>query len=91
MERRTIATLALWLTSAVVSAQAPPTAIAPPPIRSPEVAADRRVTFRIAAPNATAVAVAVEGSTRRPMQKGADGVWTLTRIRSIRFMAAVHR
>ena len=64
--------------SAVVSAQTPPPAIAPPAIRSPEVAADGRVTFRIAAPNATAVAVGIEGSKPRPLQKEPNGVWTLT-------------
>jgi enterochelin esterase family protein len=48
------------------------------PIRSPEVHPDNRVTFRFKAPNANAVAVSLEGSPRLPMQKGEDGVWTLT-------------
>jgi enterochelin esterase-like enzyme len=52
--------------------------LAQPALRSPEVGSDRRVTFRIAAPNAKAVTVAIEGSTPRPMQKDEKGVWSLT-------------
>jgi len=48
-----------------------------PPIKSPEIAADGRVTFRLRAPNANEVAVAL-GQTRLPMQKDAQGVWTAT-------------
>ena len=48
-----------------------------PPIKSPEVAADGRVTFRLRAPNAKEVAVAVSG-TRLPMQKDDQGVWSVT-------------
>jgi enterochelin esterase family protein len=59
-------------------AQPPAAAPAPPPPRSPEVAADHRVTFRLRAPNAVEVFVAREGAQRLPMQKGADGVWTVT-------------
>ena len=49
------------------------------PLRSPEVAADDRVTFRFADPNARMVSLDLEG-TREPeaMQKGSDGVWSLT-------------
>jgi enterochelin esterase family protein len=63
---------------AALSAQPPAPPIAPPPIRSPEIAADRRVTFRIAAKNASAVSVGIEGSAPRPMQKDNSGVWTVT-------------
>ncbi len=69
---------------------APPAAAAPqtatpagrggrgaPPVKSPEVAADGRVTFRLRAPNAKEVAVAI-GGKRLPMQKDDQGVWALT-------------
>jgi enterochelin esterase-like enzyme len=55
-------------------AQQPPA----PPLLSPEVASDRRVTFRFQAPNAKEVVVALEGAERQPMQKDEKGVWTLT-------------
>ena len=48
-----------------------------PPVRSPEIGADKRVTFRLRAPNAREVAVAI-GGKQLPMQKDAQGVWTLT-------------
>ncbi len=49
-----------------------------PPVRSPEVGADRTVTFRLRAPNATAVTV--RGISPQPltMQKDAAGVWSAT-------------
>jgi enterochelin esterase family protein len=50
-------------------------------LSSPEVSADRKVTFRFYSPNAKVVALggdfSAEGTTL-PMTKGADGVWTLT-------------
>jgi enterochelin esterase-like enzyme len=48
-----------------------------PPIKSPEIAADGRVTFRLRAPSANE-AVVVLGPTRLPMQKDAQGVWSAT-------------
>ncbi len=48
-----------------------------PPIKSPEVAADGRVTFRLRAPNAKEVAVSM-GGKQLPMQKDEQGVWSLT-------------
>lgn len=49
------------------------------PIRSPEVAADRRVTFRLAAPKAAAVAVTCECLRQpQPMEKDPRGVWSAT-------------
>ena len=48
-----------------------------PPVKSPEVGADRRVTFRLRAPNAKEVAVAL-GGNRLPMQKDEQGVWSAT-------------
>jgi len=46
-------------------------------IRSPEVAADGRVTFRLRAPNAKEVLVSLRGN-RLPMTKDEQGVWTAT-------------
>jgi enterochelin esterase-like enzyme len=48
-----------------------------PTVRSPEVAADGKVTFRLRAPNAKEVAVTGIGS-RLPMQKDEQGIWTVT-------------
>ena len=48
-----------------------------PPVRSADVAADGRVTFRLRAPNAQTVAVAF-GQRQMPMQKDAQGVWSVT-------------
>src|SRR5687768_7591296 len=50
-----------------------------PQVTSPEVPADRRVTFRLRAPHAHAVSVMREGTGRPlPMQKDDEGVWTAT-------------
>ena len=50
-----------------------------PRVTSPEVAADRRVTFRILAPKAEAVKVAgtdiPDNAQGTPLTKGAEGVW----------------
>lgn len=53
-------------------------AIQGPRLVSPEVHADRTVTFRLRAPNAQKVTVDFENSGNLPMTKGADGVWTVT-------------
>jgi enterochelin esterase-like enzyme len=50
----------------------------PPPVRSPEVQKDGRVTFRFRAPNAKEVLVARDGAARSAMQKDDPGVWSLT-------------
>lgn len=47
------------------------------PVKSPEVSADQRVTFRLRAPNAREVAVAI-GGKRLAMQKDEQGLWSLT-------------
>jgi enterochelin esterase-like enzyme len=53
-----------------------------PVVVSPEVKADRKVTFRVFAPKAEAVGVFTTdlpgGFAPRPMKKGDDGVWELT-------------
>jgi enterochelin esterase family protein len=53
----------------------------PPSVRSPDVHADRRVTFRLRAPDATHVDLVgevLQGKTPQPMTKGADGTWSIT-------------
>jgi enterochelin esterase-like enzyme len=47
------------------------------PVKSPEIGADRRVTFRLRAPAAKEVAVSL-GGKRLPMQKDEQGLWSLT-------------
>jgi len=71
-------------------AQQTPAAPAPPPaaapqqsgraggaVRSPDVAADGRVTFRFRAPNAKEVVVSMSGR-RLAMEKNDQGVWSVT-------------
>jgi enterochelin esterase-like enzyme len=58
----------------VPASQTPP----PPPIISPEVHADRTVTFRFRDPNAKEVLLAREGDKRAPMAKDDNGVWSIT-------------
>jgi enterochelin esterase family protein len=74
---RRVAVIALVLAlAAVAGAQGPP-----PAVRSPEVHADRRVTFRLRAPNAAHVDLVgevLQGKPPRPMTKDAHGVWSLT-------------
>src|SRR6187399_435100 len=81
-------TLRMWLTPLgclllveTVLAQQPaavPTP-QPPAVRSPEVLPDRRVTFRLSAPNANKVTVFCEClSTEPALTKGANGVWSVT-------------
>jgi len=58
-------------------------ALAQPPqmgklVVSPEVHADDTVTFRFRDPNAKEVLFAREGTDRVAMQKGDDGVWSIT-------------
>ena len=51
----------------------------PQAVRSPEVAADRRVTFRIAAPKATEVRLTCECvNGAQAMAKDEKGIWSLT-------------
>src|SRR5258708_1026177 len=49
-----------------------------PVIISPEVHADRTVTFRFRAPNAKEVFLSLEGAQHMPMQKNEQGVWSVT-------------
>jgi enterochelin esterase-like enzyme len=62
------------------AAKAPRGAFAPLP-RSPEVHADRTVTFRLRAPEATAVQLVgevLQGKPPQPMTKDSEGVWSVT-------------
>lgn len=62
------------LMAAVARAQTPP-----PPVISPEVHADKTVTFRFRSPNDKEVAVSIEGAAKPlPMQKDDQGVWSVT-------------
>jgi len=69
-------TLLLLLSlTAVVDAQQP---AQPPAVRSPDVSADRRVTFRVHAPAAATVTLFCECLTSEPvLTKGTDGVWSV--------------
>ena len=49
------------------------------PLRSPEIAPDRKVTFRLLAPKATEVTIAGEFMTgSKPLEKNAQGLWSIT-------------
>jgi len=61
------------LLGSTLLAQAPPA-----PVVSPEVHADRRVTFRLRAPKAQEVTVHREGAAPLAMQKDEQGVWSVT-------------
>jgi enterochelin esterase family protein len=49
-----------------------------PGITSPEIAADRRVTFRLRAPDAKAVRVSGDFGNDAEMRKSDDGIWSVT-------------
>lgn len=51
-------------------------------VKSPEVGADRRVTFRLRAPAAKEVAVSM-GGKRLPMNKDDSGLWSVTSDRRV--------
>jgi enterochelin esterase-like enzyme len=76
--------LCLWTLSVLgvmaVAQQAKPAQPTPSPasLVSPEVHADRSVTFRFRAPNAKEVQLELEGAELAPMQRDAQGVWSVT-------------
>lgn len=80
MDRFFLQTLAAAGTAlfCALAASAPSEAQGPAPVRSPEVGSDRRVTFRLRAPNAREVLLSREGAPRMPMQKDEQGVWSVT-------------
>jgi enterochelin esterase family protein len=58
---------------------APRAGMAAGPVRSPEISADRHVTFRLRAPEAGSVVLSGEFMKgTQPLVKDADGVWSLT-------------
>ena len=69
------AVLFLLITAVTAWSQEPK---APPPVQSPEVHPDRTVTFRFRGTNAQEVNLSLEGSKAVPMQKGDQGVWSIT-------------
>src|SRR6266853_97115 len=70
--KRTFFALAILLLAAAAPAQTPP-------LISPEVHSDRRVTFRFRGPHVKEVAVSLEGTSKPfPMQKDEQGVWSVT-------------
>lgn len=69
--------LTLILCAAALLAPAQPPS-APAPIISPEVHADRTITFRFRAPNAKEVILSREGGTRAAMTQDEKGVWSIT-------------
>jgi enterochelin esterase-like enzyme len=68
--------LGLGLVAALMVLTASEALAQAPVLRSPDVGADRRVTFRFRAPNAKEVLLGLEGSPRLPMTKDEQGVWT---------------
>ncbi|SPE29572.1 putative esterase [Candidatus Sulfopaludibacter sp. SbA3] len=63
----------VWLAFVVVTLRAQA------PVRSPEVAPDRRVTFRVLAPNATQVILTGEFQRGgKPLEKNEQGLWSVT-------------
>jgi enterochelin esterase family protein len=73
-----LAVVLTTLTAATASAQEVGARRTGAAVKSPEVAADRRVTFRLLAPDAKAVAVSGDFGPDAPMRKGDDGIWTAT-------------
>src|SRR5438128_10314153 len=77
--KRTPLTLAILFLALTASSHNTRSQTQPPPVVSPEVHADRSVTFRFRAPNVKEVAVSIEGSSKPlPMQKDDQGIWSVT-------------
>src|SRR6267143_3825869 len=74
MKRTFFRLLAFLLTAIAGRAQTQP-----PPLVSPELHSDNRVTFRFRGPNIKEVAVSIEGNPKPlPMRKDDQGVWSVT-------------
>src|SRR6267142_5450396 len=72
--RQKFSWIAILFLAATAAAQTPP-----PPLVSPEVHPDHRVTFRFRGPNVKEVAVSLEGAAKPfLMQKDDAGVWSVT-------------
>jgi enterochelin esterase-like enzyme len=73
------AVIAVAMPAAVsAAAQEPGARRGDPALTSPEVTADRRVTFRLRAPQAKAVSVSGDFGPDVEMAKNADGIWSAT-------------
>ena len=77
--------LAWTALSSATTLHAQPRGTPPPTVVSPEVTADRQVTFRILAPNATSVELASSGDLPgigfgqpKSLSRGTNGVWEVT-------------
>ena len=68
---------AILILSAAWTAAAQAPGRGAPPVKSPEVSADGKITFRLRAPNAKEVFVTGMGP-RLAMQKDEQGVWSAT-------------
>ncbi len=72
----------MFILAAGIGAQGPRGAGGPPPaVRSPDVHDDRRVTFRLRAPDASRVELVgevLQGAGPQAMTRGADGIWSIT-------------
>src|SRR2546430_11109589 len=74
-----LATMSMAILFGAFLAATTPARTTPPPLVSPEVHADRTVTFRFRAPNDKEAAVSIEGNPKPlPMQKDDQGVWSVT-------------
>ena len=60
------------------AAQEPGARRGDPPLVSPDVAADRRVTFRLRAPDAKVVTVSGDFGNDVELQKSGEGIWSAT-------------
>lgn len=70
---------ATFILAQAPGANTPPRRAFTPPVRSPEIAADRTVTFRLRAPKATEVFVQGQWKNgRAAMAKGTNDTWSVT-------------
>ena len=76
-----LAILSMAILLGTCMAAGAPAQTPPPPVISPEVHADRTVTFRLLAPNDTEGALRLEGGPNPiPMQKDDQGVWSVSTV-----------
>jgi len=78
MHRLLLLCPALFVLASTLFGQSPQRSQPPPPLVSPDVQPDNRVTFRFRDPNAKEVLLAREGAEPVPMQKDEQGVWSIT-------------
>src|SRR5260370_16948509 len=77
--KRLLFSLAILFLTVTAPSQIARSQTPPPPVVSPEVHADNRVTFRFRAPNAKEVSVQIAGVEKPlPLQKDEQGVWSVT-------------